>query len=199
MSRKPVGPPEERPSPLAFVPSRVFFTSGKGVHEHERVAVQHALREAGVADCNLVKVSSVIPPGCRHVSREEGTRLLRPGNMVFAVIAQAVTTEPHQRLTVGVGWALPDLTDCPGYASEIEEEQAKGLSPAAAAAELGPTAIRLVAEKLRVPADAETLWGKRRGGFELGRATVKAGCLTETVVGDERGRSTAAVALAVYV
>ena len=41
--------------PLAFVPTRVFFTSGVGTHETQRVAMQRALRKAGVADCNLVE------------------------------------------------------------------------------------------------------------------------------------------------
>lgn len=196
MSRKTAT--EDQPEPVLSVPSRVFFTAGKGVHDHERVAVQHALREAGVADCNLVKVSSVIPPGCRVIGRAEAEGLLRPGNVVFAVIAQAVTKEPHQRLSVGVGWAIPEKDGVPGYVAEVEEEQAHGLSGEACAEEIGATAIRLLAERLRAKVDAEALWKKRRGGFEVGRVRVHAGCLTETVVGDERGRYTAAVALAVY-
>lgn len=193
MSQTPTGP-----APLAFVPTRVFFTAGRGVHDHERVAVQHALREAGVADCNLVKVSSVIPPGCRVIDRAEAEALLRPGNVVFVVIAQAVTEEPHQRLSVGLGWAIPESDRLPGYIAEVEEDQAKGLSGGACADEVGATAIRLLAERLRVKADAEALWARRRGGFALGRVRVHADCLTATVVGDERGRHTAAVALAVY-
>jgi arginine decarboxylase len=198
VSRTPTPPAALDVPPLAFVPTRVFFTSGQGVHEHERVAVQHALRQAGVADCNLVKVSSVIPPGCRVIDRPEAERLLRPGNVVFAVIAQAVTQEPHQRLSVGVGWAIPDKPGVPGYASEVEEEQGHGMSAEACADELGPTALRLLAERLRAKADAEALWKKRKGGITLGRVRVTADCLTETVVGDEKGRYTAAVALAVY-
>src|SRR5829696_8481095 len=89
--------PDDVPPPLHWVPSRVFFVTGTGVHELERVALQHAMREAGVADCNLLKVSSVMPPECEIIPASEGRRLLRPGNMVFAVIATAQTEEPHQR------------------------------------------------------------------------------------------------------
>jgi arginine decarboxylase len=162
------------------------------------VAVQHALRQAGVADCNLVKVSSVLPPGVRLIDRAEAEQLLRPGNVVFAVIAQAVTQEPHQRLSVGVGWAIPDKPGVPGYVAEVEEEQGHGMSAEACADEVGATAIRLLAERLRVKCDAETLWKKRKSGLALGRTRVLADSLTETVVGDEQGRYTAAVALAVY-
>src|SRR5215212_4290675 len=87
---------EELP-PLAWVPTRVFFTTGVGRHETQRVAVQRAMEEAGVADANLVKVSSVIPPGCEIITRERGLRLLRAGNIVHAVIAQGETNEPHER------------------------------------------------------------------------------------------------------
>jgi arginine decarboxylase len=176
----------------------VFFTAGRGVHEHERVAVQHALREAGVGDCNLVKVSSVIPPGCRVIDRAEAKELLRPGNIVFAVIAQAVTQEPHQRLSVGIGWAIPEQEGVPGYIAEVEEEQARGLSGDACADEVGTTAVRLLAERLRAKVDAEVPWKRHKGWFNLGRTRATAGSLTSTVVGDEKGRYTAAVALAVY-
>lgn len=195
MSRIPLAPDVP---PLAFVPTRVFFTAGRGVHEHERVAVQHALREAGVADCNLVKVSSVLPPGVRVIDRAEAEKLLKPGNVVFAVIAQAVTQEPHQRLSVGVGWAIPDKPGVPGYISEVEEEQAKGLGGEAATAEVGATALRLLAERLRAKIDAGTLWEWHKGGVAIGRVKVQTGALTQTVVGDEKGWYTAAVALAVY-
>ena len=102
MARRESGDALAAPA-LAFVPTRVFFTTGRGVHEEQRVAMQHALRRAGVGDCNLVKVSSVIPPRCRVIPRREGVRLLRPGNIVFAVIAMGETNEPHQRVTPALG------------------------------------------------------------------------------------------------
>src|SRR4051812_16451010 len=114
--------------PLTFVPTRVFFTSGTGIHKLERVALQHAMREAGLADCNLVKISSVVAPGVQRISKEEGLKLLRAGNMVFAVIAQGQTEEPHQRVTTGLAWAFPEKANTPGYIAELEEEMAKGKS-----------------------------------------------------------------------
>lgn len=199
MSRKPAPPPATLPDPTVFVPSRVFFTSGKGFHEKERVSLQHALVDAGIGDCNLVKVSSVIPPGCVVISREEGEKLLRPGCVVFAVIAKAQTNEPHQRLTVGLGWAIPDHPTSPGFIAEIEEDEANGLSAEAAADEVGPMAVRILAEQLRAGgADPEALWSRRKSGFKFGRYPVTAGCLTETVIGDEKGRYASAVAVAVY-
>jgi pyruvoyl-dependent arginine decarboxylase len=118
--------PDSDVPPLSWVPTRVFFVSGVGTHAMERVALQHAMREAGVADGNLLKVSSVIAPGCRIIPADEGRRLLRPGNMVYAVIATAQTDEPHQRVTTALAWAKPEKPGVPGYIAELEEEMAEG-------------------------------------------------------------------------
>ena len=185
-------------TPLAFVPKRLFFTKGVGAHEQQRVAMHHALRDAGVSDCNLVKVSSVIPPGCRIISRREGAKLLRPGNIVFAVIAMSETKEPHQRATVALGWATPDQDGVPGYIAEIEEEQAKGKTAKSAGDEVGQMALTLVAERLQTRIDSKSLWARSKRVHRIGGTTVHCGCITSTIIGDEKERYLSAVALALY-
>lgn len=41
-----------------------------------------ALRDAGIAHYNPVRVSSIFPPNCKIVSREDGLQLLQPGEIV---------------------------------------------------------------------------------------------------------------------
>ena len=53
-----------------FVPRQMFFTKGVGKHIHNLQSFEAALRHAGIAHFNLVRVSSIFPPGCRIVSRE---------------------------------------------------------------------------------------------------------------------------------
>ena len=132
------------------------------MHALERVALQHAMREAGVADCNLLKVSSVIAPGCRIIPESEGRRLLRPGNMVYAVIATAQTDEPHQRVTTALAWAKPEKPGVPGYVAELEEEMAKGKSEETATQQVATEVLEILAMRLRVKVDAARLW-KGRG------------------------------------
>jgi arginine decarboxylase len=160
--------------------------------------MHHALRRAGVSDCNLVKVSSVIPPGCRIISWREGVRLLRPGNIIYSVLAMSETNEPHQRVSVGLGWAISSKEGVPGYIAEIEEEEAKGKSAKSAADEVGQMALTLLAEKLRAKINAERLWARSKRTHRIGGTVVNCGCVTATVVGDERKRYLSAVALAVY-
>jgi arginine decarboxylase len=106
---------------MAIVPSHYFLTRGTGVHEKDLRAFEEALREAGIPMCNLVKISSIIPPGCQRVSREEGIKMLKPGQITFSVIAQSQTNEPGQKITAGIGLAQPKNEALYGYLSEAEE------------------------------------------------------------------------------
>ena len=45
-----------------MVPNKVFFTKGVGVHKERLASFELALRADGVAHCNLVLVSSILPP-----------------------------------------------------------------------------------------------------------------------------------------
>jgi arginine decarboxylase len=163
------------------------MVSGVGTHPLERVAVQHAMRDAGVADTNMVKVSSVIAPGCRIVPADEGLALLRPGNIVHAVVATAQTDEPHQRVAAAIAWAKSDRAGLPGYIAELEEEMAKGKSEATAIKQVGEEVLELMAMRLRATIDAERLW-KSRGRSRVVRIAgtpVHVGALCASCVGPE--------------
>lgn len=191
--------------PMAWVPTRVFMTAGVGVHELERVAVQHAMRDAGVADSNMIKVSSVMAPGLRIISREEGIRLLRPGNMVCAVIAQGQTDQPHQRVTPALAWAQPEKKGVPGYIAEVEEDLAKGMSEATATKQVGEEVLELMAMRLRVKIDAERLWENRgrERMVRIGGTRVRVGALCASTVGPEerdgKKLTAAAFVAAIYI
>ena len=189
--------------PLSFVPRRVFFTAGTGQHRLERVAVQHAMRRAGVSQCNLVKVSSILPPETKIISREEGVRLLYPGNIVFAIIAQCQTNEPHQRIAPALAWANPAKRGVPGFIAEVEEDLAKGKTEQTAADEVGEEAITILAETLRVKVQPQKKWDRRKRSMRIGSTQVETGYLAASIEGPEEkdGRTdfAAAIVLAVFV
>ncbi len=62
-----------------MVPKKIFFTKGSGKHRDELQSFELALRNAGIEKCNLVKVSSIIPPKCKIISREKCIKELKPG------------------------------------------------------------------------------------------------------------------------
>jgi hypothetical protein len=56
--------------PLLYVPKMMFLTKGKGLHKDYLTSFELALRDAEIADLNLVSVSSIKPPQCKIVSRQ---------------------------------------------------------------------------------------------------------------------------------
>ena len=76
-----------------MVPKRIFFTKGVGKHRERLTSFELALRDAGIAAQNLVRVSSIFPPNCKLVPRSTGLKFLHPGEVVFAVVAENSTRE----------------------------------------------------------------------------------------------------------
>jgi arginine decarboxylase len=62
-----------------FVAKKVFLTKGVGRHREKLTSFEMALRDASIADQNLVRVSSIFPPHCRSISRKEGAKKLQSG------------------------------------------------------------------------------------------------------------------------
>jgi len=91
---------KERESKL--IPRKVFFTTGAGSHEDPLVSFELALRDAGIERFNLVYVSSIFPPGCEIVDREEGIRSLEPGQIVYCVMAKMTSNEPGKTIYASI-------------------------------------------------------------------------------------------------
>ena len=60
---------------MMVLPKQFFLTKGVGNHKEQLQSFELALRDAGIQICNLVNVSSIIPPGCSIISREEGLKI----------------------------------------------------------------------------------------------------------------------------
>ena len=50
-----------------MVPKRIFLTKGVGKHKERLTSFELALRDAGIAAQNLVRVSSIFPPNCKLI------------------------------------------------------------------------------------------------------------------------------------
>ncbi len=57
--------------PLKITPRYFTTGAGAGVSAFELVSFDRALREAGFADYNLLRVSSILPPSAEHRSHVE--------------------------------------------------------------------------------------------------------------------------------
>lgn len=101
-----------------LIPRKIFFTSGVGTHPENLESFEVALRDAGIEKFNLVTVSSILPPNCEIVSREDGLEDLSPGEIVFCVMSRISSNEPGKMLSASVGCALPQQINRHGYISE---------------------------------------------------------------------------------
>jgi arginine decarboxylase len=68
-------------------------------------AFDHALLQAGVANFNLIPLSSVIPPGST-VTRGGGRVLGGHGDRLYCVEAVAYADHPGEVVAAGLGWAI---------------------------------------------------------------------------------------------
>ncbi|MGC8647687.1 MAG: pyruvoyl-dependent arginine decarboxylase [Candidatus Micrarchaeia archaeon] len=103
-----------------LLPTRIFLTKGFGKASTQLGAFEYALRNAGIAPFNLVRVSSIIPPNAKIISREEGLKSLQQGQILFLVLSRAETNEPGREAIASIGMAFPKGRNAYGYLSEYE-------------------------------------------------------------------------------
>ncbi len=178
-----------------LLPSKVFLTRGQGRHREKLVSFEEALRDAGIAPFNLVRVSSIYPPHCRYVPREAGLKLLRPGQILFVVLSENATDEPRRLISASIGMAVPDEPSRYGYLAEHSDfgqsEKEAGRHTEYLAAEMLATKL---GEKLREPEA-----GRPAASFRITNGlSLKTRSITQTANG-ETGLWTTALAAAVLV
>jgi arginine decarboxylase len=139
-----------------LVPSQVFLVHGKGQHREKLVSFENALREAGIAPYNLVRVSSIFPPHARLVGRAAGAKLLHHGQILFVVLSENATDEPGTLISASIGVAVPDDPSHYGY---LAEHSALGKSARDASLHTEYLAAEMLAtklgQKLRQPGPGE--------------------------------------------
>jgi arginine decarboxylase len=100
----------------------IRVSAGRGIGLTRLSAFDAALRDAGVADFNLVRLSSVIPP--RWTVREvSGAEQLagHTGDILYCVYADSYASTPGEEAWAGVAWAqrmedAPEAADRPELA-----------------------------------------------------------------------------------
>ena len=176
------------------VPKRVFLTKGVGSHKDELRSFELALRNAGIEKCNLVSVSSILPPGCRIVSRKQGLKQLIPGAITFAVIARISSNEPRRLLAASIGLAMPAAKDTYGY---ISEHHAFGQTEKHAGDYSEDLAAAMLASTLGVEFDEEKAWDEKKEIFRISNKIVRTSNITQSAVVKKKGYTTC-VAVAVF-
>ena len=85
----------------------ITIRTGSGTGSTLLSAFDHALQQAGVADFNLVTLSSVIPTGSR-IRHVDATLPGGHGDLLFCVRAEAFAEHPGDTAWAGLGWCVDD-------------------------------------------------------------------------------------------
>ncbi|NQT05956.1 MAG: arginine decarboxylase, pyruvoyl-dependent [Candidatus Omnitrophica bacterium] len=178
-----------------LVPKKMFLTKGVGSHKEELRSYELALRDAGIEKCNIVQVSSIFPPDCKIVSKNEGIKELVPGMVTFAVVARCSGSEPHRLIAASVGCAIPAAPDVYGY---LSEHHAFGQTEEAAGDYAEDLAAAMLASTLGFEFDENQSWDEKKASFRISDKIVRTTNITQsTVIGTNRWYSTV-IAAAVF-
>lgn len=177
-----------------LVPNKVFLTKGLGRHKYQLKSFEEALRKAGVAQQNLVQVSSILPPKCKMVGKERGLKQLTPGEICYCVVARSDTNE-HGRIVVSsIGVAVPRDRNQWGYLSEVHGH---GMNQQTAADMAEDLAAGMLGTTLGLEVDPNKAWSEKEQVYKSSGLIIRTTNITQTARGQE-DLWTTTVALAVF-
>ncbi len=183
-------------SPTLYVPKMMFFTKGKGTHKDSLTSFELALREAEIADLNLVSVSSIKPPRCKIVSTKEGRTHLLPGQVVFTIMARSATNEPNRLIAASVGLARPVDDSQYGY---LSEHHSTGETAQKAGDYAEDMAMEMLATTLGLPNDPSLAWNQKEEQWKLSGKIYKTQNFTQSAEGNKDGLWTTVVSAAILI
>ena len=178
-----------------MVPKRVFFTKGVGKHKHELQAFEIALRDADIEQCNLVYVSSIVPPHCTIIAKEKGVKEIRPGEITYVVMSRNSTNEPNRLIGASIGCATPKDRDNYGYITEHHSFGVIGKKLEDYTEDLAAT---MLATTLGLEFDPDRAWDQRKKQYKMSGQVVRTQSIAQTAEGDKNGLWTTVVAAAVF-
>jgi len=179
-----------------MVPKRLFLTKGVGKHKERLTSFELALRDAGIASQNLVRVSSIFPPNCKLISRKEGLKYLHHGEVAFAVVAENSTREPHRLTAASIGLAIPADRNTYGY---LSEHHSFGESEDEAGDYAEELAAEMLATTLDLEFDPDKSWDEKKEIYRISNKIVRTANITQTAVGNKRGLWTTVIAAAIMI
>jgi len=178
-----------------MIPNNFFLTKGVGTHKEHLQSFELGLRRAGIHKCNIVNVSSIIPPGCKLINRSKGLKMIRPGEITFVVLAKNSTCEPNRLLAASIGVAIPSEKKSYGY---LSEHHSFGQTDEAAGDYAEDLAATMLATTKGLQFDPETAWDERKQLFKTSGLIIKTTNITQSARGDKNGLWTSVIAAAVF-
>ncbi|MBI2026949.1 MAG: arginine decarboxylase, pyruvoyl-dependent [Deltaproteobacteria bacterium] len=180
---------------MSYVPKEMFFTKGVGRHKEKLSSFEEALRDAGIANYNLVTVSSIFPPHCKVITRNVGIEKLSAGQIVHVVMSRSETNEHRRLIASSVGVARPADPSQFGY---LSEHHSYGETEDEAADYAEDLAASMLATVQGVEFNPDLAWDEKKEIFKIDGKIVQTRNVTQTALGT-KGLWTTVVTAAVLV
>ena len=149
-----------------------------------------------MAYCNLVSVSSILPPNCKIIPKKRGENLLNPGEITYCVMARTETNERNRLISASIGVAIPTGRHRTyGY---LSEHHAYGETDEEAGDYTEDLAAQMLATTLGIEFDPNIAWKEREQVFKMGGKIVRTQNITQSAIG-KLNVWTTVVALAVFI
>ena len=178
-----------------MVPKNIFFTKGVGRHKEKLASFELALRNAGIEKFNLVYVSSIFPPNCKIISKEEGLKYLNPGEIVYCVMARVENNERNRLSAASIGVAIPSDPNQYGY---LSEHHTYGETDEVAGNYAEDLAASMLATTLGIEFDENMGWDEREQVYKMSGKIIKTKNITQSAEG-KNGLWTTVIAAAVFI
>ena len=177
-----------------WVPKKMFLTKGVGIHKDRLASFEAALRDAGIEKQNLVYVSSIYPPHCTIIPKEEGVKELKPGQILFVVMARSETNEPNRLISSSIGVAIPSDRSAYGYLSEHHTYGETAKKSGEFAEDLAAT---MLATTLGIEFDSSLDWDEREDIYKASGRIFRTQNVTQSAEGHKDGLWTTVIASSV--
>jgi len=163
-----------------MIPKKIFLTKGVGYNKEKLLSFEEALRSARVAHLNLVMVSSILAPQCKIIPASRGLEYLRPGQIVFCVMARNETNESNRSICSSIGVAVPQDQNTHGYLSEHHSFGQKQKEAGDYAEDLAAT---MLATTLGLEFDPDRAWDEKKEIYRMSGKIVRTRNVTQQAVG----------------
>ena len=181
---------------MSLVPKAVFFVKGAGHHKSKLGSFEQALRDASIAQFNLVKVSSILPPYCIEIPQDDGLAQLRDGQIVYTVMSRASSDEYNRLVTASVGVAKPADMRAYGY---LSEHHAFGVKPEKAGEFAEDLAAEMLATTLGIEFDPEANYDEKQEIFKMDGKIVETKNVTSSANVLNEGEWLTVLAAAIFI
>jgi arginine decarboxylase len=181
--------------PMLIVPKRLFLTNGVGVHKEELSSFELALRDAGIEKVNLVTTSSIFPPRCKIISKNEGLKELVAGSIAFVVMSRLSCNEPHRLIAASIGVAIPADKNAYGYLSEYHGH---GKTDEQAGEYAEDLAASMLASTMGVPFDEDANWDEKKQVFRISDKIVHTRHIAQSAISSNRWSTVLAAAVFLF-